>query len=467
MSEVWGTLWDNCRHVTYGGLHLAVLLGAGCRDSPAPPVKDGPTPITPSPAIGHSATPWGFNDGRAATGIDATYRNGEEANHYSILESLGGGVAIVDFDHDGRPDVLLPGGGTLTEDQRILGRELSIFRQVDPGRFAPVQSQACANQTDLYSHGIAAADFDNDGFADFLITGYGAPRLYHNLGDGTFDEIHVAAGLNESQWSSSAAWGDLNGDGNLDLYIAHYVNWSFENHPQCHSCGPHDDVCGPGPFDGLQDILYLSDGAGGFRNATADWELKPGGKGLGVILADVDLDHDLDVYVANDTVDNFYYLNENNSGLQESSVLAGVAGDDAGRSNGSMGIAIGNLDNDDLPDLFVTNFQDENHVLYRNLGGGMFQPTGRATGLMALGSLFVGFGTTAADFDLDGDEDISIANGHVCRFATPRAGAQVNHLMESIGDGKFQKAELGDRDAFGAAHVSRGLATGDLDGDGD
>ena len=333
--------------------------------------------------------------------------------------------------------------------------------------FVEIGDLAGVTAAPFFSHGCAAADFDNDGFPDLLLTGYGGLQLFKNQGDGTFLELHATAGLLDNAWSSSAGWGDLNGDGSLDLYVAHYVNWSFEHNPVCNADGGRRDVCPPRAFDGLTDIIYYSNADGTFRDATREAGLKPGGKGLGVLMADVDLDRDLDIYVANDTTENFLYLNNGSGRFEESALQNGVAVDQEGMPNGSMGVSIADFDGDGLPDIWVTNFEKETFALYRNEGHGQFIHASRESGVTAIGSLFVGFGTAAGDLDLDGDEDIVVANGHVVYFPSQGTDRQLPILLENLTKGQFRRALLPPDTYFSTPHLARGLALGDIDNDGD
>ncbi len=405
-----------------------------------------------------------FADRTADSGLDFTNRNGEEAGHVSILESLGGGAALLDFDCDDDADLMVAGGGEFVG-QQILGLPPALYRNDGNWRFSEIGSPARAEASPFYSHGVNRGDYDNDGFPDVLITGYGGLVLFHNLGDGTFEE-HTAAGGLSDRWSSSSAWGDLNGDGALDLYVAHYVNWSFDNHPECPSSEPGQrEVCPPRVFEPLRDVLYVSRQDGAFDDATNEAGLRPDGKGLGVLMADVDRNGWIDVYVANDTVPNFLYRNTGNGTLQEVGVTSGTALNDNGSADGSMGVDLFDFNSDGLPDLFVSNFENESNALYRNLGDCFFQHSSQLTGITALGGLYVGWGTALCDFDRDGDEDAMIANGHVVRYPKNAPLRQRPLLLANDAGRRFRQVEAGPY--FAAQHMGRGLAIGDLDDDGD
>jgi hypothetical protein len=433
-----------------------LIAGCGRADEPAlaPPERQPP----PAGAMR-------FAEDAECIDNPPVYRTGKETDHYSILESLGGGVALFDFDRDGHLDLGFAGGGRF-EAESLLPHPGQLLRRGTGRRFLNVAALAGLDRSTHYTHGWATADFDNDGFGDVLMTGYGGLELWHGLGDGTFENVTPASGLDDRDWSTSAAWGDFNGDGSLDLYVVHYVNWSFDNDPPC-TAGGRRDVCPPKVFDGLDDRVYFSGGDGTFRNVTATAGLVPGGKGLGVVSADLDLDHDLDIYVANDTTNNFLYFNDGFGAFTEGGVLSGTAVDESGNANGSMGICVLDFNRDGRTDLWVANFEDEIFALYRNDADGQFSHISSRVGLRSLGTLFVGFGTVAGDFDLDGDEDIAVANGHVTRYARNAAVLQTPLLLRNERGVLLERLPAATDSYFDTPHAGRGLAEGDLDGDGD
>lgn len=265
---------------------------------------------------------------------------------------------------------------------------------------------------------------------------------------------------------TSLAWGDYSGDGNLDIYVARYVNWSFANNPICKSTheGPRD-ICPPKSFAPLADLLLVSDGEGGFFDASSSFGLELDGKGLGVLSADFDNDQDLDVYVANDTTNNFLYLNEQGKRFTEVGLPSGVAVDEKGLPNGSMGIGATDFDNNGWLDLWVTNYEREAFALYRNAGHAQFTHFSRRMGITTIGSSFVGFGTEFVDLNNDGTSEIVVANGHVVHHPTAAPYRQTPLLM-SLTTGRFQRESLSDDTYFAMSHLGRGLAIGDLNRDG-
>lgn len=440
------------------------LIGmTGCPTS-APPTA--PAPVTSSSPVSASPSPVQFELSPAMEAAEIRYRNGAESGHNAILESLGGGVGLVDFDRDGQPDMCFPGGGQIG-DHQTSGWPSRLLRQRHTEVFQDVTKPAYLDHQQHYSHGCSVADFNHDGFSDLLITGYGGLTLWTNLGDGTFVNETQLAGLHDTRWSSSAAWGDLSGDGVLDVYVTHYVNWSLDNNPPCAGPTGETDVCPPRQFDGQSDVLYFGQGDGTFVDATATAGLIPEGKGLGVVMADLDQDNDLDVYVANDTVANFYYINNGHGKLEERGMLSGLALDDMASPNGSMGLALIDYDEDTLPDIWVTNYEDELFGLYHNLGTGSFQHISRKAGLNRLGKLFVGFGCISADLDGDGDEDVAVSNGHVVHHPRNAPVKQVRLVVWNQGQGQFERHIPSDSDeAFEQPAIGRGLATGDVNRDG-
>ncbi|HVV99540.1 MAG TPA: CRTAC1 family protein [Planctomycetaceae bacterium] len=404
---------------------------------------------------------------RTETGIDFVYQNDEAADRSAILEMAGGGVALLDFDRDGELDVFLPGGGKYSGERALTGLPSGLFRNVGNWRFSNCAAAALVEHSRVWSNGTAVGDIDNDGFPDLLVTGYGGLQFFRNQGDGTFAETAEATGLSDSLWSTSAAFGDVNGDGCLDLYVAHYVDWSFDNDPFCPAPDGRRERCPPQRYEGLPDVLYMSRGDGSFDDASKAAGLRSDGKGLGVAMADFDVDGDLDIYVANDTVPNFLYLNDGLGHFTEAGVERGVALNDRGRPDGSMGIAVGDFNNDGLPDIWVTNYEQESIAVYRNLGEGYFEHVSQAAGVTDVGNLFVGFGTTFFDADRDGDEDAFVTNGHVLRFPRNAPVREMPLLFENRDRGRFHNVGQEAGTYFATPHVGRGVARGDFDRDGD
>src|SRR5262245_40318592 len=427
-----------------------------------------------------------FGDATAETGIDFSYRNGEEADHYAILESLGGGVALFDYDGDGLLDIFVIGGGYFDgpDKKTIQGHPNKLYKNLGQWKFRDVTREAGLDGPVFYGHGAAVGDYDCDGWPDLLVTGYGGVRLYHNENDGKggrrFVDVTQAAGLTgEHVWATSAAWADLDGDGFPDLYVCQYVGWSFATHVKCqgYTGKVERDVCPPKQFEARPHLLFHNDGKGHFTNAAKSAGLrtvradKDYGKGLGVVIVDVNGDGRPDIYVANDTTDNLLYINKSKPGqlqFDEVGLEWGVARDHAGISNGSMGADAADYDGSGRPSLWVTNYENELHGLYRNVllnDRTFFIHSTQLSGIAAIGQVYVGFGTGFIDVDLDGWEDLVIANGHVIRHPYRDNLAQASVLLQNK-RGRFQDGTQRGGSYFAAKHRGRGLAIGDLDNDG-
>src|SRR5262245_9756015 len=467
------------RFTLLGGIGAALAVAALsavvvvlCRRSTGSPVPGPPAP----PGVGSTIQGPLFTDMTADSGLEFTYHNGEEANHYSILESLGGGVALIDYDRDGLLDVFLPGGGYFDgpDKKQIRGHPNRLFRNLGGWKFREVTREVgLPTEGQFYSHGAAVGDYDNDGWPDLLVTGYGRLALYHN-DHGRFTDVTAEAGLTDPgplHWSTSAGWADLDGDGWLDLFVAHYVDWSWRNHPPCDLPDGTIDVCTPRRFEPLPAALYLSQRGKGFVRQT-----KAGikaGPALGVLLADLDGDGRVDCYVANDAAANFLYLNRGPGVFEDAAILAGVAFDENGRPTGSMGVDAADCDGSGRLSIFVTNFEGEEHALYRSLGGSAFVHVSRTTGVAALGRHFVGFGTGFIDFDRDGLPDLFIASGHVLRQPPAGKRRQDAVLLRNLrnpadppGQVRFENVSASGGSYFSLPHLGRGVAIGDLDNDG-
>jgi hypothetical protein len=455
-------------------LWLAVTLSLPGCGAPPSPSAGGPPP---------SAPPL-FGDVTAESGIEFTYRNGEEAGRYAILETLGGGVALLDYDGDGLLDIFLTGGGSV-DGGEVRGRPGKLYRNLGHWRFQDVTAAVGLDRPLFYTHGCAVADYDCDGWPDLLVTGYGRVALYHNESDGQggrrFAEVTAQAGLDDHLWSTSAAWGDLDGDGYPDLYICHYVDWSpTGKDPVCHGFdGKTRDICPPARFEALPHHVYRNQGDGTFRDVSREAGLRlehphqEYGKGLGVLFVDVDGDGKPEVYVANDTTDNFLYHNRSRPGMlrfDEIGLDSGVARDDLGAPNGSMGLAAADYDGCGRPSLWVTNYELENHALYHNDGGEgrlRFHFASHVAGISALGQSLVGWGAGFLDVDHHGWEDLFFVTGHPNHY--PRATTSRDQrpvLLRNDGRGRFVDISTQGGTYFQGVHGGRGAALGDLDNDG-
>lgn len=429
-------------------------------------------PAGPAPGPSAPAGPAYFRDVTSETGVDFTYRNGEEADRYTILESLGGGVALLDYDGDGLLDVYIPGGGGFDggDSPRVTGWPGRLYRNLGGLRFRDVTSEVGLGGAPFYTHGAVVGDIDNDGWPDLLVTGYGGLALYRNEGGRRFRDVTRAVGLTDARWATSAAFADLTGQGRADLYVCRYVDWSFANDPSCprRGGGPGRDVCPPQQFRALPHALYRNDGAA-FADVWPALGVAATGKGLGVVVADLKADGRPDVYVANDAGNNWLFWNRGGGRFEERGLAAGVALDDNGAYNGSMGVDVGDYDGSGRASLWVTNFQGESHALYQNIGGERFSYQTKLAGVAALGQQYVGFGTAFLDLDNDGWLDLVFVNGHVVRHPVGTSFRQRPVLLrntERAGRRAFVDVTSQGGPYFDVPALGRGLAVGDLDNDG-
>ena len=435
---------------------VLALTSLGCKDNKNNNAK--PVVTTDSPAARLSIS---FEDITNNVKLKQRYDNGESAHEMAILETIGGGAAVFDFDRDGFDDMYFASGGQLNN-KTITGLGCELWRNLGGKEVTKITQEARAACPTIYTHGTVCGDVNNDGFSDLLVTGYYGLAVMINQGDGTFSEMSAAMGFSDPKWGTSAAFGDLNSDGNLDIYIAHYVDWSFSNHPPCKSAGL-PDVCAPGSFTGISDVVWMSNGDGSFTRKSEEIGLVREGKGLGVLIADFTDDAKVEIYVANDTTNNFFYHNLGGT-FEEIGLANGTAVDDMGTPQGSMGLCALDYDADLRLDLLVCNYENQAFALYKNDGDANFRYVTSTAGLMALGTTFVAWGVTATDFDADGAEELVIANGHVMSSSPPE---QSPIFLQNVGKAKFQKYSFGNGGYFDKKWRGRGVLAFDFDRDGD
>lgn len=448
-------------------LLLLFFVSMGCKPSAK---TDSASTSPKTTVVANSAsplTPVLFEDVTKQIGLHHVYDNGEDSNLYVYLESVGSGVAVVDFDLDGWPDFFFPGGGRLPALGQIQGLPGTAWRNQFGERVVNITAESSLNVTKHYTMGAQAADINCDGFPDLLITGYGGVLIMMNQGDGTFIDVTSNSGVDASLWCTSAAFADFNQDGVLDLFIAQYIDWSWENNPDCKSTAGVRDICPPAAFKGLSDRMYLGKGDGSFLDASDRLDAEAKGKGLGVLAGDFDQDSWVDVYVANDTTNNLYYHNLTEGKFEEVGVSSGSALDERGLPTGSMGVATLDYDNDLKPDLWVCNYEQESFALYKNEGNSVYRGVSSLAGLTALGTMFVAFGTATADFDSDGDEDIAVTNGHVLRHPPGNTVEQLPLFLSNNGKGKLIRQEFHPDSYFSQKWRGRGMVAADIDQDGD
>lgn len=319
--------------------------------------------------------------------------------------------------------------------------------------------------------GVAAADYDGDGWIDLFVSGVGSSILYRNNGDGTFTEITEKAGLRLDGWSTSAAWLDYDNDGHLDVYVCGFVTWTPELNVHCGNQGLRG-YCLPSVFQGGSSRLYRNNGDGTFSDVSQQAGIaNPGGKGLGVVAADINNDGWIDIFQANDTVENYLYLNRGDGTFEEIGLHAGVAYSAHGMQRSGMGVEAQDFNDDGWVDLFVDNIDGEFYSVYRNLGDNTFEDDGIASVEMATASRFMsGWGVRFADLDNDGDHDLIVVNGHpddlVNRYQSLVTYLQRPLLFENI-NGSFRNVSAEAGPPFEKLYAARGLALGDFDNDGD
>jgi hypothetical protein len=426
----------------------------------------------PDPAI---VTPGKFTDITTAAGIHFQHAAPHTSRKY-LLETMAPGVALFDFDNDGRLDIFVTNGAPLSDPTpkgtipQKTGPEYwnRLYHQKPDGTFEDVTEKA-GLQGVGYGMGVAVGDYDNDGYEDLFVTAYGGNRLYHNNGNGTFTDVTETAGVGGSGWSSSAAWVDLDNDGLLDLVVVRYVTWDFSDI----WCGPPQPAlrvyCHPDVFPPISLLAYHNDGNGHFTEVAQKIGLSKPAKGLGIALADYGRDGHIDLYVANDSWPEFLFHNKGNGTFEEVGLAAESALDGDGRSFAGMGVDFADYNNDGLPDLVVDDLANQMYALYLNNGDGTFTYASYATGISRMSLLHSGWGIRFLDYDNDGWKDILISQGHDLD-TVEKTNPQLHYrepmmLLRNTGKG-FVDVSSDSGSIFHEAWAGRGMAIGDIDNDG-
>ncbi len=407
-----------------------------------------------------------LNDVARESGLEFVHDRGATGGKYNP-ETMGSGIAWLDYDGDGWLDAYVVQSGPFPPDGSAAAAN-RLFRNLGDGRFQDV-TQSSGSGDRGYGQGVVAADVDGDGFTDLYLANYGADRLLKNRGDGTFEDVTEDSGLGTGGWSSSAALADVDRDGDLDLYLARYLEHIPEEEPFCANPDTGERwYCDPSVFEGESDRFFRNLGDGTFEDATESAGFAAAdGKGMGVVMLDLDGDRWTDIYVTNDMTWNFLFINRGDGTFDDLSLLSGAAVSRDGMPEAGMGVAVGDIDGDRDADLAVTNYDVQTNTLYLNDGASRFEDASAGSGFGVPSFNMVGFGLALADFDRDGDLDAFVANGHTVE--TPaRANvhyAQPDQLLLGDGAGHFTLATCLIQPE--GPTVSRGIATADYDSDGD
>jgi enediyne biosynthesis protein E4 len=422
-----------------------------------------------------AATPGSFVDITKKSGITFQYQPSHTSRKY-LVETMGAGVALFDYDNDGRLDIFLINGAPLDDPtpKGTIPRKSGplywnrLYHQKADGTFEDATEKA-GLQGEGYGMGVAVGDYDNDGFEDLYVTAYGGNKLYHNNGDGTFADVTQKAGAKGSGWSSSAAWVDLDGDGYLDLVVLRYLEWDFDDI----WCGEHKEgyraYCHPDVFKAISPLVFHNNGNGTFTEMADILGLAKPGKGLGIALADYDRDGHIDFFVANDSMLEFLYHNKGDGTFEEVGLAAGVSVDGDGRTFAGMGVDFADYNNDGWPDLIVTNLANQRYASYENNGDGSFTYSSQSVGIGKMSMPHSGWGNRFFDYDNDGLKDLLIAQGHdldTIELNFPNLRYREPMLLAHNNGKSFTDVSKESGGVFEQAWVGRGLAIGDLDNDG-
>lgn len=421
---------------------------------------------------------------RAGRFVDATNQLGihfrQQASPTSkkyLLETMGSGVAVFDYDNDGRLDIFFANGAPLTDPTpkgtvpKKNGPQYwnRLYHQKPDGTFEDVTERAGLAGTG-YSTGVAVGDYDNDGYEDLYVAGYGHGTLYHNNGNGTFTDVTAEAGVAGSGWMTSAAWVDYDNDGRLDLAVARYMQWDFDDIYCGHREQGFRSYCHPDIFKPESMLLYHNDGNGKFTEMSHQAGVDKPGKGLGLAIADYDHDGWPDIFLANDSIPEYVFHNRGNGTFEEVGLPSGAALDGNGTSFAGMGVDFADYNNDGWPDIVITDLANQRYALYTNLKDGSFDYSTSVTGLGAISLLHSGWGVRFFDYDNDGWKDLLIAQSHVMdtiqvnepnlRYREPPL------LLHNEGGKKFTDVSSDSGEIFHQQWAARGLAIGDLNNDG-
>ena len=406
-----------------------------------------------------------FRDVTAAAGIKFVHNNGAYGKKY-LPETLGPGVAFIDYDNDGWPDIFLV-NGTDWPGHATKHSTPKLYHNNHDGTFTDVTHQAGLD-VEMFGLGVTVGDYDNDGYDDLFVTAYGQSHLFHNNGNGTFTDVTQKAGLGGvKEFSTSAAWVDYDKDGRLDLVVANYVTWSPEADLYCTMDGKSKSYCTPESYKGASIRLWHNNGDGTFSDATKQAGLyEPTSKTLGIAILDFDNDGWPDILISNDTQPNKLYRNNGNGTFTEKAVVAGVAFSEDGVARAGMGVDTADYDRSGNTSLMITNFSNQMISLYHNEGRGLFVDEAPRSEVGRASLLTLGFGCFFFDYDLDGWPDILVVNGHIDpdiqKVQANVKYAEPPHLFRNLGKGKFAEVTKTAGATFAAARVGRSVAYADV-----
>jgi predicted nucleotidyltransferase len=411
-----------------------------------------------------------FIDVATRAGIVFRQENGASPEKH-LPETMGGGGIFFDYDNDGWLDIFLVNGGSFVDEGVARKATHRLYHNNGNGSFTD-QTAASGIRTSGFGMGACSADYDRDGRMDLYVTSMGPSRLYRNTADGRFEDVTERSGAGSALWSTSCAFADIDNDGDADLYVVNYVDYAVNNNKQCIVAEKIRAYCHPNVYNGVSDVLFRNNGDGTFSNITREAGIhNPTGKGLGVVFGDYDRDGWIDIYIANDSTPNFMFHNEGKGRFKEVALILGVAVGPTGEALAGMGTDMGDLDSDGFPEIIVTNLAGQTHSLYKNMGGDIFTDATFQSGVGRATLPFVGFGAVFVDYDNDSDLDLSIVNGdvidNVAQVRDHQSYPQRNLLLQNDGTGKFTDVSSQSGSGFTLEKVSRALAAGDIDNDGD
>jgi len=410
-----------------------------------------------------------FRDITQRAGIHFVHNNGAFGKKY-LPETMGPGVAFIDYDNDGWPDIFIANGMDWPGHVQKHSTP-KLYHNNHDGTFTDVSHKAGLD-VEMFGLGVAVGDYDNDGYDDLFMTAYGQSHLFHNNGNGTFTDVTQKAGLlGPQEFSTSAAWVDYDKDGHLDLVVGNYVQWTTETDLFCTLDGKSKSYCTPESYKGTSVRLWHNRGNGTFEDVTRKAGLgDPTSKTLGVAVLDYDNDGWPDLLLSNDTQPNKLYRNNGNGTFTEKAVVAGVAFSEDGIARAGMGVDVADYDHSGLPSLLITNFANQMISLYHNEGKGLFVDEAPRSEIGRNSLLTLGFGCFFFDYDLDGWPDVFVANGHIDsdiqRVQANVKYAMPPHLFRNMGKGKFEEVTNSLGPAFAAPRVARGAAYADINNDG-